>query len=1321
MNKLILSLLSALLTIGVTTAQTLPQDISKARAELNSSRVQYRSQLVKHGEAPEKLSVDVSGWQTVSLHSWGSENGTSYDQSAWGEGYFTKKSGERVRLSDMKFSYANTRYGTPKRDTGFDGGDIIMNGKKYEHGVAMHAEAEIIIELNGEYTNFEAEVGIEDSSREPGSVIFIVQNMSPRSVVEKLTVNYPTQMLALVTYGKIDPEKWMESEDGEYEKIAAQNAIKSLKDKSFYTAELDSVEGDTPQQRVAKYIEIMSDIQSIMDIENRLKYINITNIKRAFDDMKSYEGYDIARYQTKLDELETLLSQKLNLFIGDKGQISKAEKILSLSREILLSNKALDNNRIVVSRYNLGSQARSGMAPLMGTQPNNWSNQMSAVRVGFDAEIAEMTNIRDAKPSFSRIYKPEIDAPVTDLMLHWDSDKLLFTSINDRGLWDVFEMGIDGSNLHEVINNDEPDLEFTDGTFLPNGKYMATSNIGYNAVPCVHGTDPVGNMVLFDPADNSMRRLTFDQDANWNPVVANNGKVMYVRWEYTDLTHYFSRITMHMNPDGTEQKSLYGSGAFFPTSTFDIQPLPGEGSAFIGIASGHHGVARSGRLMIFDPAKSRDRFEGIVQEIPFSTRQIKPIIKDGMVNGVWPQFIKPRPVTDKYFLVTAKLTQQSLWGLYLVDIYDNMTLIAESEGDGFINGIYVQKRETPPVIPDKVDLSSKESTVYIQDIYEGEGLPGVPYGTVKKLRVFAYEYVYIRSPSNHVAQGIQSGWDIKRLLGEVDVNDDGSVIFNIPANTPISLQPMDSEGRALQWMRSWLTGMPGEVVSCVGCHEDQNTIAIPKSNLASKQTPQPIVSWEGGSRPFTYKLEVQPILDRACVACHNQDSKLDFRGGIYDPGIAPGTKSFINSENPFSTSYLNLHPYVNRQGPEADIVVMAPYEYHASTSELIRMLKNGHKGVTLTDKEWRTLYAWIDLNAPYHSNAVHNELNGYNQLERRQELACKYNNLDVNWQKEIDDYAKLLASKGEIKAEMPEEHKTPKYKSAKAKGWPFDSITAKEMQDDLGETTKEIDLGGGVKMTFRKIPAGQFVMGNNSGASESAPEWRVNIDKPFWIGEVEVTNEQYNALVPEHDSRYMGELWKDHVTPGAPANQPQQPVIRVSYNDIMKFCEELSAKSGLKITLPTEAQWEWVARAGSASDFWFGDMNADYGKYENMADVTLEKMAFRGNRKSEYFRYYNYLPKDEAINDGSLFQVAVKSYDANAWGIYDMLGNVRELTRSDYQPYPYKTNDGVDSADKVVRGGSWTDRSKFSTSYSRKSVAPWQPANNVGFRLIIEE
>jgi hypothetical protein len=250
-----------------------------------------------------------------------------------------------------------------------------------------------------------------------------------------------------------------------------------------------------------------------------------------------------------------------------------------------------------------------------------------------------------------------------------------------------------------LVETVEPDLEFYDGTYLPDGRIIANSNIGYQGVPCVSGADPVGNMVLYTPKDKGLRRLTFDQDANWNPVIMHNGRVMYTRWEYTDLTHYFSRIIMHMNPDGTENKALFGSGAMFPNSTFDIQPLPGHSSAFVGIISGHHGVARSGRIILFDPSKARKGVEGMLQEIPYRNRQIIPEIKDELVNGVWPQFVKPMPLDDSYYLVAAKLDPNALWGIYLVDVFDNVTCLAQFEGEGFISPMLVRETVTPPAIP----------------------------------------------------------------------------------------------------------------------------------------------------------------------------------------------------------------------------------------------------------------------------------------------------------------------------------------------------------------------------------------------------------------------------------------------------------------------------------------------------------------------------------------------------------------------------------------------------------------------------------------------
>ena len=90
-------------------------------------------------------------------------------------------------------------------------------------------------------------------------------------------------------------------------------------------------------------------------------------------------------------------------------------------------------------------------------------------------------------------------------------------------------MKIEGKGNKQLVECLEPDLEFYDGTYLPDGRVIAISNVGYQGVPCVSGDDPVGNMMLYNPKDKSLRRLTFDQDANWNPVITHTGKVMYTR------------------------------------------------------------------------------------------------------------------------------------------------------------------------------------------------------------------------------------------------------------------------------------------------------------------------------------------------------------------------------------------------------------------------------------------------------------------------------------------------------------------------------------------------------------------------------------------------------------------------------------------------------------------------------------------------------------------------------------------------------------------------------------------------------------------------
>lgn len=1122
---------------------------------------------------------------------------------------------------------------------------------------------------------------------------------------------------SLLTFTAAAQQKNTDTERALVLKLAAY-----LKDSSYIKNTIRQIETEKKvETQITGYQKLHKQVQRMLLLQSELKWLNVEAIRLAYEDMKRIEGFDAVKYLPILTELEQQVKQGFgNIYSGDEAVLANAEKAVANKRAILLANPLLNGDKILTVRYQLGNRDRRAMAPELGTQSNNWSNQESARRKGFNADIVELSNLRD-EVQIRTIYKPDNTSSIADLKLHWDGDRAMFTQTMSDNRWNVFEVKLNNGDCKKLIDNPEPDLEFYDGTYLPDGRIIANSNIGYQGVPCVNGSDPVGNMVLYTPQSKNLRRLTFDQDANWNPVIMNNGRVMYTRWEYTDLTHYYTRIVMNMNPDGTEQKALYGSGSMFPNSTFDVQPLPGYASAFVGIISGHHGVARSGRLILFDPAKARKGAAGMLQEIPHRNRPIVEEVKDRLVDGVWPQFIKPSPLNDTYFLVAAKLDKNDLWGIYLVDKFDNVTCLHKMEGEGYISPIAVRKTVTPPAIPDRVKLDDKQATVFIQDIYEGEGLKGIPRGTVKSLRLHAYEYAYVQTQSDHNWHGIQSGWDIKRMLGIVPVEEDGSVIFKIPANTPVSIQPLDKDGVAVQWMRSWLTGQPGEIVSCVGCHEDQNQIVIPKRVIASQKAPHALTPPEGGTRSFTFDLEVQPILDRACIACHNGEGKaFDLRGGKKDG-------------KGYGTSYLNLHPYVHRQGGEGDMVVLYPYEYHPNTSELVRLLKKGHYNVQLTDAEWRKIYNWIDYNAPdkgyFNANVLKSfPYQGYDQIERRKQLTDKYaGGAGVDWKKEIADYAAQLKNKGEIKPVMPKKVSPVKEKVLKVKGWPFAPDRVKEMLADEKETVKVLEIAPGVQMTFVRIPAGEFVMGSYHGEPDTYPTTKVKIDKAFWMGELEVTNQQYNTIFPQHDSRYVDQQWKDHVVPGYPANKPEQPVIRVSYNDAMEYCKILSQKTGLNITLPTEAQWEWACRGGSDEDFWFGNLNADFGKKDNLADVTTNKFAVSGvdpqpmSPESPWYKYYTFLPKAANVDDGSLVQVGGKKYEANPFGLYCMHGNVAEWTRSDYVPYPYKENPKKVSEYKVVRGGSYIERPKYSTAYSRKGFYPYQCVFNVGFRVIIED
>lgn len=451
--------------------------------------------------------------------------------------------------------------------------------------------------------------------------------------------------------------------------------------------------------------------EELSDIRERLKWLNAEAIMLAVEDMKGQPGFD---YQGAVEKWKYMSRhlERVRKQLNGKDSLAtrkEAEHLLSLQREILLSNPLLNADRILVTRFRLGQRARKVMAPSFCMPPSNYMGLMDTPKTGYDASICELSGLRNDKIDSRTIFKPTANTGIADVQLHWDADRMLFAApahvtypTGEKAYaWRIFEIGIDGKGLRQITETLEPDLEFADPCYLPDGRILFTTNIGYNGIPCENGLRTIHNLALYDPKSRALRKISFDQDGNWSPTVMQNGRIMYTRWEYTDLTHYFSRIVMHSNPDGTECKALYGSGSYWPNSIYDMHELPGQNSRFIGIVTGHHGISHSGRLFIFNPLKGRKEEKGVVQEIPYRKKKTIPEIKDYLVEGVWPQFTRPFPLSDKYFLVSAKLHKKGLWGIYLVDIFDNVTLIAEFEGEGMVTPIPVKKQPLPLSYPIK--------------------------------------------------------------------------------------------------------------------------------------------------------------------------------------------------------------------------------------------------------------------------------------------------------------------------------------------------------------------------------------------------------------------------------------------------------------------------------------------------------------------------------------------------------------------------------------------------------------------------------------------
>ena len=1292
----------------------------------------YQSPLVRGGHAAAAVKVNVAGVQHLWLSATVGDDDYNADQAIWAEPKLTDKQGRATDLTTLRPAYA--KVGTLKlfANRNHLGKPLQVSTREFKRGLWAHAPSRLCYVLNGQYEWFEAWVGIDVTAGRGGSVRFLVTDLpqvQPKtdSLWNRLQRDFSQADARTQMRWEKEDRVWAQNwRPGDVKALAQRYARATHRNRALAESAAKLASAVTDAAGLQRVRELHHQSRRVDELLADVALTPTHPTRLAIQDLANSYGPEYPKSRLYLERLAAVEAQLASAVaqasLGSPNAIALLEQVLAqldaLRHEALLANPLLDFDRLLVVK-------RRGAGGL----PANWQGNCSLSKTGYDNEIAVLSPVTP-EGKLTTLYRPEHGEFVGDVDLHFDADRLLFSSIGSHGRWQVFDIRADGTGLRQVTRGQEPDVDSYDACYLPDGDIIFGSTASFTGVPCVYGSSHVAMLYRMKSDGSGVRQLCFEQDHDWHPAMLNNGRVLYTRWEYTDTPHSQTRLLMHMNPDGTGQMEYYGSNSQWPNSIFYARPIPGHPTKVVGVISGHHGVRRMGELIIFDPAKGRHEASGVVQRIPGHGKKVEPIIRDALVNASWPRFLHPYPLSEKYFLVSCQPTPKSNWGIYLVDVFDNILLVRQEPGYVLFEPIPLRKTKTPPVIPDKVRLGRQDATLYMADVYAGNGLKGIPRDTVKQLRVFTYHFAYQGMGGLLGVVGMDGPWDIKRVLGTVPVQEDGSAMFRVPANTPISVQPLDSEGKALQLMRSWMTAMPGEVLSCVGCHEPQNSTVFPRHTLASRQAPFEIKPWRGPTRGFSYPREVQPVIDRHCVGCHNgqprSDGKAlpDLRGTVQITGFrmtTPGNGGGRGGK--FSVGYAQLHRYVRRPGIESDYHLLTPMEFHADTTELVQMLQKGHHNVKLDPEAWDRLITWIDLNAPYHGTWHENIQDPGPQRQRRRELRKRYAGMD-------EDPEAIPTTKGyPAQFVKPEPMPEPHAQTAKCPSWPFDSKEAKKRQAAAAPaTTKTVDLGAGGKIEFVLIPAGEFVMGGPDGCVDERPLTRVKIDKPFWLGKCEVTNAQYAVFDAAHDSHVEIKNAYQFGVHGYPLDGPQQPVVRASWRRAVEFCAWLSRRAGERFALPTEAQWEYACRAGAAMQFSYGGQDADFSKFANVADAKLSEFASNPYTVDQPLPsptpYDDWIPKDSRFNDAGLVTVDVGKYEPNAWGLHDMHGNVWEWTRTTYRPYPYRLDDGRDNVSpdgrKVARGGSWRDRPMRCRAGFRLSYRSWQRVHNLGFRVMCE-
>ena len=553
--------------------------------------------------------------------------------------------------------------------------------------------------------------------------------------------------------------------------------------------------------------------------------------------------------------------------------------------------------------------------------------------------------------------------------LSWDGKVILFAYTEaepneyqwtPKSTYHVFRVNADGTDLAPLTDGAWNDL---DPCWMPDGNVALISERRGGYGRCHGRPVPVFTLHTMKPDGSGITCISYHESNEWHPSIANDGMIVYTRWDYVDRGFSQAHHPWITSPDGHDARAIHGNYpknvGSRPWMELDVRAIP-DSNKFVATAAAHHSQAY-GSLVLVDPDTEDDDSWGPVRRL--TPDSVFPESEGGtkeMYATAW-------PLSEDYYLAVYDPGGKD-YGIYLVDAFGNKELLYRDPQIAALSPMPARPRPVPPLRP----LAKPEAAV----AKAGDGAEAPPEGIIalinvydtidewpKDARVAGLRIIQVLPKSTPNANDPRIGYGSQKgaraVLGTVPVERDGSAHFRLPAGKAVYFQALDGEGRAIQSMRSDVYVRPGERLTCQGCHERRWRAPRPPPEMpmALRRGPSRIAPDVDGSSPLSFPRLVQPVLDRRCVACHEKEKEkkaLDLAGV---PGAKYGwLKSYENLRN-FAFFY---------DGDGITTSRSIPGKFGAAESKLFKLLTAGHYDVRLAPEEMRRLSLWLDCNSDFY-------------------------------------------------------------------------------------------------------------------------------------------------------------------------------------------------------------------------------------------------------------------------------------------------------------------------------------------------------------------